>query len=288
MYMKNKFLLLISIIFCLQLNAKLDKYGYVFHRPVAFDREKRLRATLHTYDLDFSQLVGKTQNFTWKEIDIFAQNIEKNLQQNKSTEDDFKNSIDQAFNVVESLRGIHKNRVEERRATAYHEAAHATAVIFTQLPCVIEKATIKPSEFAAGSVATRCKIDRPQAEKYRNQIIMLLAGGVAEQLLSKSDGNGFLDLLSRPAVRDDIEKSLDAAYKFIRLTITSKEYDEISDPDYYGVNLEATKFGVVESLYPEAVKFVQQHKSTIMNIGDELVEKETLSGFRVCQLAKKV
>lgn len=161
---------------------------------------------------------------------------------------------------------IDERTVEAKHSTAIHESGHAVAGIYLCKKFIVYKATIIGRGKSNG-----CIIPIPRSESIglsigdcENHIVMLLSGGVAQQIFNLNPhvkDQNYADFLTRYNLREDLK----IAYEYADLIIehdTSKKYKNSDE--------------ILEKCYYKALEFITEHQNKIEIIANYLVVQETV------------
>ena len=271
---------------------RLDTLDEALLRPGRFDRqieiglpdvnsrEKILK--LHSMnkplsdDVNLKELAKSTVGFSGamlenllNEAAIIAANDKKSYINHKH--------IDRAFYTV--LAGAPKTDLsyitkKERAITAYHEAGHAIATKLLLPENYISKVTIIPSIRGAGGF----NLCIPKDTMYQSQrqilgnIKILLAGRVAEELIFGAEE-------ITTGASNDIQKASSLVVDYINKFGMDPDLGLFST-EVIGEGLDDELIekcrNIINSLYDETIKLLQDNLSALKNIADELLQKESL------------
>lgn len=177
----------------------------------------------------------------------------------------------------------------DRKITAYHEAGHALATTLLLPDHFISKVTIIPSVRGAGGF----NISIPKDTMFQSQrqikanIQVLLAGRVAEELIFGTEE-------ITTGASNDIQKASSLIVDYLNKFGMDKEMGMFSmdvlasTHDNELVNKCRSE---MNSLYVETKKLMEDNMDRLIQITDELLDKETLSGEdieRICATVSKV
>ena len=280
------FLLFIALTY--QINATINEYTMVFRKPGHYEMKNylnnKLRSTGKTLEyLDVKTIAHAMDHLTYKEFSDFINTLTR-----EESAIITEQCIINVYNsFIKNLSTKVLTQSESEYATACHEAAHAVSTIHQCKYCKLESVSIIPKEkHSAGETINLCRTAPcfDYTSDTKNKIINYLTGGVAEQLLSQRKGVGFIDLIARKGVADDIEHALVLVFRLMQLTATPEQRDALEYPELYGIDLEYEKFKALESLYPDTVEFVETHKKDILAVANKLIERKVLQGNEVHRL----
>lgn len=168
------------------------------------------------------------------------------------------------------------------KKTAIHEAGHAIAMIYQpELVDPLYKVSIVPRGGALG-ITTQMPLGEWYGysdEQFKAQIIMLLAGGIAEEVC----GHGLYT-----GKANDIMRAYKIAYTMVAYYGMSDElayisYDAFESqlPDNVTTHIHAQAKKIVDSCYVACKELVIAHIEEIEQLAQALLEKGTISGYEV-------
>ena len=177
---------------------------------------------------------------------------------------------------------LKKNRDKQNvELVAWHEAGHALAGLL--LGQDLTKASIIPATSGAGGATfiTPKKLGLFTAQELEEQVMMLYAGRNAELLLTKDAKK------VTTGASNDIEKATD----FIRRMVT-----EYGMTETFGLlNLEILDdkpdtitdemVTIAKQLNAKSLQLLQEHQEMLRDIAQALIEKETLTGKEIEEIA---
>lgn len=168
------------------------------------------------------------------------------------------------------------------KKTAIHEAGHAIAMIYqSELVDPLYKVSIVPRGGALG-ITTQMPLGELYGysdEQFKAQIIMLLAGGIAEEVC----GHGLYT-----GKANDIMRAYKIAYTMVARYGMSDElayicYDAFESelPDDVKNHIHAQAKKIVDTCYVACKELVIFHTKEIEQLAQALLEKGTISGYEV-------
>lgn len=175
--------------------------------------------------------------------------------------------------IIMGSEGKRINNIETKRRVAFHEAGHAiiSSLLF---PNSIRKATIVPRGQALGYVAYIPKEDIMSEEELKKQLMIMVAGGVAEKIIFNNHSNGVADDFKK--AKQLIEKMIEDWGMGISLLIPfSKEEKEKIMKNLYKETIENTK------------KLMMKNKELLIEVAERLLEEETIDGFEIEKMKEK-
>ncbi len=202
--------------------------------------------------------------------------------------DDFENAKDKVMMGAERRSMVMTE--DEKKLTAYHEAGHAVVGLHVPEHDPIHKATIIPRGRALGLVLSLPERDQLSVSyrKYKSKIAMAMGGRVAEELVFGPD-----------AVTSGAASDIQQVTKIARAMVTQFGFDEeLGYVDYaneqqsylgnYGGG--SNHSGITQKMiddkvrelvnegYETAKRILTEHREHLENLGQGLLEYETLTG----------
>jgi cell division protease FtsH len=187
---------------------------------------------------------------------------------------------------------------EEKKVTAVHEAGHALLAVLLPHADPVHKVTIIPRGMALG-LTTMLPVDDKHnynRDYLNDQISILLGGRIAEEITmngSMTTGAG-----------NDLERSTELARKMVcewgmsehmgPLTFGKKEEQiflgrEIAQHQDYSedtaVNIDKEIRGIIQRNYDRARALLEQQKTPLLVIAEELLAREVLDAEQVRRIA---
>ncbi len=176
----------------------------------------------------------------------------------------------------------------ERKLVSYHEAGHALAAYFTPTTDPVHKISIIPRGQAGGYTLMLPTEDRNYMTKshMEDQIVVLLAGRLAEELVLKDISTG---------AQNDLERATEMVRKMITRYGMSKELGPMSfgksqdqvflgreltqDKSYseqvaWAIDKEARK--MIDAAYEKCRELLETHMDKLHVVAQTLHEKETI------------
>ena len=202
--------------------------------------------------------------------------------------DDFENAKDKVMMGAERRSMVMTE--DEKKLTAYHEAGHAVVGLHVPEHDPIHKATIIPRGRALGLVLSLPERDQLSVSyrKYKSKIAMAMGGRVAEELVFGPD-----------AVTSGAASDIQQVTRIARAMVTQFGFDEeLGYVDYaneqqsylgnYGGG--SNHSGITQKMiddkvrelvnegYETAKRILTEHREHLENLGQGLLEYETLTG----------
>lgn len=195
--------------------------------------------------------------------------------------------LDEAW-MKQLMEGHLKKNGEKENVelVAWHEAGHALAGLLMGQD--LTKASIIPSTSGAGGATfiTPKKLGLFTVDELQEQVVMLYAGRNAEQLLAEQKGirNGITTGAS-----NDIEKATGIIKNMIAEYGMSDEFGLLNleelDVKPEAITAEAVK--MAKTLSENAYTLLSDNLDTLRKIAEKLIEKETLTGKEIKEIAGK-
>ncbi len=212
--------------------------------------------------------------------------------------DDFNQAIERIIAGLEK-----KNRLlneHERKVTAYHEIGHAMVARAIPGSDPVHKVSIIPR----GIGALGYTIQRPIEDRFlmssrelENKMTMLLGGRAAETIFFGETSTGAADDLAKAT---DIARSMVTRYgmndKIGLASLESERSPFLKLPDEYAVThrdyseqtareVDLAVRDLVGQAFDRAVEILEAHRDAVAATAARLLEKETLSGEELPQIA---
>jgi cell division protease FtsH len=191
-------------------------------------------------------------------------------------------------------------RDEERRLTAYHEAGHAVCTIKVKGNDPLHKVTIVPRGRALGVAFTLPEQDRVSVtrEEVEASLVRMYGGRVAEELVFGKDH-------VTTGAASDIQQATALARRYVSqwglsdaigpILVGDNEHElflgrelqhrrEVSEKTAQLVDAEVTR--IIKDAYARAMHVLTEHIDLLHRVAGALLERETLTGSEVLQLAE--
>ena len=170
-----------------------------------------------------------------------------------------------------------------KSVTAYHEAAHVLVALKKDCGSVLISVCLQHDKESVGHVSLSGMRIKTYEQKI-NTIIMLLAGGISEQLVKRKKfvckEDGFWDLLEGANLAsDDLFEAREIAKELLQGThdsfrIIPRTFKEEEDE-------------LLEECYHASVKLLKEHQNDIKRIAENLLKKTFLTADEVRTILKK-
>ncbi len=275
----------------------------VVPKPDVVGREQILR--VHTKNmpleegLDLREVARAMPGFTGADISNLVNEAALNAARNNQD----KITISD-FHVVRDRIMLGKERRsmlltdEEKKITAYHEAGHALIAAISEELDPLHKVTIVPRGKALGVTLLL-----PEQDKYLytqkqllHMMVMLMGGRAAEELLFNHFTTGASNDLERC---NQIARQMVCSWGMIE-EMGAVSYQANSQESYLGKDMLSTKRismkrknlidkrvkMIIDAAYAKAYQLFEEQKDLLVQIGDKLLEEETISGAAVLELVK--
>lgn len=189
---------------------------------------------------------------------------------------------------------------KEKRITAYHEAGHAMVGILTPDADPVHKVTIIPRGRALGVTMHLPEEDRNLLSKQQllNQILMLMGGRAAEELILESCTTG---------AANDIARATEIAKKMVTVFGMSQELGPISyekENDHVFLGREFTAQAghseetarmidseiknIVLGSYKKVMNLLTEHREQLCLLGEALLDREVLDAGQIKELLSSI
>lgn len=253
----------------------------------AFFERFALKHNLHWQESELQQLISSSQGMSAADIDqVLREAIYQAVgKEQPLTVEHIKQTMVRIVYGAPSEHIILSN--EEKRRTAYHEAAHLLAYKLLFPKQAIDFVTIEPRNQALGFVATRAAEEYESYSKIRvkAQLQVLLAGRVAEKLCT-----GDVNEVSTGAA-NDIEKATQLAMH----AIYEGGIETSVGPVNVGMLTKFEESDLLANAQQAVKKWLEQAEQDIENlltehyqqltlVAETLLEKESLLGDEIAAL----
>jgi cell division protease FtsH len=194
-----------------------------------------------------------------------------------------------------------KDRVlgkEERRIVSYHEVGHALVSALQKHSEPVQKITIVPRTMGALGYV----MNVPEEEKYLNtekeiraMLVEFVAGRAAEEIVFDTVTTG---------AANDIEKATKVARAMVTQYGMSKRFGLIglessssmyldnrpvmNCSDVTAAQIDEEVMSILKESYDEAKRLLTEHRSTLDQIAEYLIEKETITGKEFMEILHRV
>jgi ATP-dependent Zn protease len=201
------------------------------------------------------------------------------------TMDDFRDARDRL--LLPRTGGSVTMLDEERRITAYHEAGHAIAAVYSDHSDPIEKVTIAPQGGALGFVMQSPDRDRVFESKARLEarLVVAAAGREAEKLFFGPD-------MVTTGAASDIRQATNVARAMVMQYGMSKlgfVYIDAQDSSLVDINNPVAREieAIISKSIADCATLLNKHKVELKCLAEALLEQETLTGTEVRDLIAK-
>ncbi len=175
----------------------------------------------------------------------------------------------------------------EKKLTAYHEAGHAIATYFATPDKLIHQISIIPRGMAGGFTMSLPEEDRSFKTKNEmvNEIVTLLGGRVAEQLVLDDVSTGASTDLSRAT---SIARAMVAKYGFSDTLgpVVYEDHDEVflgrdfttsrNYSEHFATDIDKEIKKIVEESYIKCENILKKNMSLLKKVANALLENEKL------------
>lgn len=282
---------------------RLDTLDEALLRPGRFDRQIEIglpdvnarKKILSLYagkkplsdDVDLDSLAKSTVYFSGAMLENLLNEAAINAANEKQSVINNKH-IEKAFYTVIAGAPIQDRSFiseRDRKITAYHEAGHALVTKLLLPEHFISRVTIIPSVKGAGGFNLSIPKDTifQTQKQIRANIQMLLGGRIAEEL------NFGKDEITTGA-SNDIQKASSMLVDYIDKYGMDQDMGLFSTAvltDGYDSELVNKCRNLMNLLYDETKKLIEDNQELLKQIAEELLEKETLNGNDIDQIFLK-
>ncbi len=283
--------------------GRFDRRG-TMDLPTRHDREEILKIHARrkplSPEVDLSGVARGTPGFSGADLRNLLNEsallaARKDLDQIRPTE------IDEARDKI--MMGLERQGViltdEERRLLAYHEAGHAVAAAVLPHADPVHKVSIIPRGRAMGVTQQLPERDRYLYSRdfLKGQLVILLAGRAAEELVLETMTSGAEDDLKRASqLARKMVLSWGMSDRFGRIASGGRQQEvflgeeiaqrrEFSDSTSREVDEEVR--AIVENAFQEARSLLEEHREGLDRLAEALLTEEEVSGRRVLELLGK-
>lgn len=214
----------------------------------------------------------------------------------KITMADLENSIERVIAGPEKKSKVISEK--EKWLVCYHEGGHAVVGFLLPNTDPVHKVSIIPRGRAGGYTLLLPKEDRYYATKSQllDQVTMLLAGRVSEDLILKEISTG---------AQNDLERSTDLVRKMVMefgmSDLGPMTYGRKTDTPFLGRDLSRDRNyseevanaidiqvrQTIDQSYNKAKELLEQHKETLHLVAKTLFQKETIEANEFAELMKQ-
>lgn len=200
--------------------------------------------------------------------------------------------IDQArdyINLGRETKGMDISD-EEYWKTAVHEAGHALARVFQSDAIPLHKVTITPRGGALGltfGMEAKERHSRYEQE-FKAEIVVRLAGSVAEELIFKGRGAGASsDLKSARDLATQMVMMFGMTEEFKDVTFAEYIHAQVHLPDEIATKLQNEVTKIIHECRQVAVELISSHKKELTELVDMLLAHGTVFGsdvYKLCEI----
>jgi cell division protease FtsH len=178
---------------------------------------------------------------------------------------------------------------EEFYNTAIHEAGHALTTVFQEHATPLYKVTITPRGPALGitySIDNKEQYSMKE-EELRAQIIVLLGGSVAEEIMINRRGVGASsDLTHARKLATAMVMRFGMTQEFKDVTFEEFIDNQVDLPDSIATKLHQEINKIITECRTVAIQIINEHKTALLQLCDMLIEQKTVLGSDVYRLCK--
>lgn len=184
----------------------------------------------------------------------------------------------------------------EKRMVAYHEVGHALASALQKNSQPVQKITIVPRTM--GSLGYT--MNMPEEERYLltkeellAQVVMLLAGRAAEEIIFSTSSTGASNDIERATelVRKMVTQyGMSEIFGMVNLESTQNKYLDgrsISNcSEATGAEIDREIGAIIKHCHNEAMKILRTNEPQLIEISEHLILKETITGIEFMSILK--
>ncbi|MEI7670409.1 MAG: AAA family ATPase, partial [Pseudomonadota bacterium] len=170
--------------------------------------------------------------------------------------------------------------------TAVHEAGHVLACVFQKDATPLSKVTIVPRGQALGITFGMHKEHYHYGlDEIRAEIIVLLGGSVAEEIMYGGRGVGALsDLQKARKLATDIVMRYGMTEEYKDITFAEFIDDQVHLPDQIATSLHKAVAKIIDECRAVAYQIICDHTIELQQLVEKLLARETISGREVYEL----
>ncbi len=186
---------------------------------------------------------------------------------------------------------------EERRIVSYHEVGHALLTALQKNTEPVQKITIIPRTMGALGYVMQV----PEEEKYLNtkkellaRLVISLGGRAAEEIVFDTVTTGAAnDIEQATRIARAMITQYGMSEKFGLMGLASVESQYLSDHatlncgDQTATEVDHEVMEMLKSAYDEALRLLREHRDTLDQIVEFLIEKETITGKEFMEIFRK-
>jgi cell division protease FtsH len=250
-------------------------------------------------NVNLEVLARRTPGFTGADLANLTNEaalLAARMNRKKITMADLENSIERVIAGPEKKSKVISEK--EKWLVCYHEGGHAVVGFLLPNTDPVHKVSIIPRGRAGGYTLLLPKEDRYYATKSQllDQVTMLLAGRVSEDLVLKEISTGALN---------DLERSTDLVRKIVMefgmSDLGPMTYGRKTDTPFLGrdfsrdrnyseevanaIDIEVRQ--IIDHSYKQAKELLEKHLETLHLVAKTLFEKETIEAIEFAELMKQ-
>ncbi len=187
---------------------------------------------------------------------------------------------------------------EERRKVSYHEVGHALLSALQKDAEPVQKITIVPHTMGALGYV----LQTPEEEKFLESeeellasITVATAGRAAEQIVFNSISTGAAqDIQQATRIARAMVTQLGMSKKLGMVSLESQENRYLSGrtivncSDNTATEIDNEVRDIIDACYQKALELLTEHRSTLNQIADFLIEKETITGKEFMEIFNRI
>ncbi|MFA5999334.1 MAG: AAA family ATPase [Candidatus Babeliales bacterium] len=258
------------------------------HAPFVQDRSKILKVHLKkiksSKDIDVYKIAIGTPGFSGAELkQLVNEAAIIAIREGKTivTMDHFDQARDYML-LGRETKGMDISK-KELWQTAVHEAGHALACVFQKDAAPLYKVTITPRGGALGLTFSMDKERYHCSEAdIRAEIIVLLGGSVAEEIMYAGRGAGALsDLQKARELATNMVMRFGMTQEFKDVTFDEFIYDQVHLPNDIATSLHKAVAKIIDECRTVAWQIVTDHKAQLEQLVEMLLKDGTVFGSDV-------
>jgi len=234
-------------------------------------------------DIDIKTIARATSGFSGadlanlvNEAALFAARKDKKV----VTMEDMEEARDKVIMGVER-KSVMKE--EEKELTAYHEAGHALAIIYSKSVDPIHKATIVPRGFALGMVSHPPAEDRNSVtrEELKAKLIISMGGRAAEEIIfgyDKVTSGASGDIENVTGLADAMVREWGMSDELGTIKYDDKSYEHSNET---ALLIEREIKRLVDEGHDKAKEILNEHIDELHVLAKALLKYETLTGDEI-------
>ena len=187
---------------------------------------------------------------------------------------------------------------EERRIVSYHEVGHALVSALQKDSEPVQKITIVPRTMGALGYV----MNVPEEEKYLNtekelraMLVEFVAGRAAEEIVFDTVTTGAandIEKATRVARAMITQYGMSKRFGLMNLEQAANQYLEgrmvLNCSDVTAADIDTEVMKILSASYEEAKRLLTEHRNSLDQIAEFLIEKETITGKEFMEIFRRV